>query len=152
MSDSEKPQTQSPATGCVPTWDTTDPLQQEVTRILKSFKLDILGILNLGKDGVLRSLTADRKVLSAEAMSPQLITAFHSRFPQDFREQIEVEGIDGRHTAKGRWYQPDEGILPEPLSQERSDEVRNMSEEKKDRLRKRIEEDERLVDASGVLR
>jgi hypothetical protein len=39
-----------------------------VTRILKSFKYDILGILHLNNDGVLRSLTADRYVLSAEGL------------------------------------------------------------------------------------
>lgn len=54
---------------CVPSYDTSDPLQQEVTRILKSFKNDILGITFLGNDGILRSLTADRKVLSAEGLS-----------------------------------------------------------------------------------
>jgi len=68
MTDSSTAQTSS-APRCVPSYDTSDPLQQEVTRILKSFKNDILGITFLGNDGVLRSLTAGRKVLSAEGLS-----------------------------------------------------------------------------------
>ena len=54
-------------------YDTSDPLQQEVTRVLKGFKNDIPGITFLGNDGVLRSLTADRKVLSAEGLSKPLL-------------------------------------------------------------------------------
>ena len=67
MANTVQPEEQTAA--CVPTWDTTDPRQQEVTHILKGFKLDILGIISIGKDGILRSLTADRKVLSAAALS-----------------------------------------------------------------------------------
>jgi hypothetical protein len=54
---------------CVPSWDTRDPLQEEVTRIRQCLKHDILGIEFLGNDGVLRTLTADRKVLSAHGLS-----------------------------------------------------------------------------------
>jgi len=68
MTDPNTVETSSPPR-CVPSYDTSDPLQQEVTRILTSFKNDILGITFLGNDGVLRSLTADRKVLSAEGLS-----------------------------------------------------------------------------------
>ena len=38
-------------------------------RTLKSLKNDILSIKFLGNDGVLRSLTADRKVLSVKGLS-----------------------------------------------------------------------------------
>jgi hypothetical protein len=69
MSDTKPEEEQSAAPKCIPNYDTSDPLQQEVTRILRSFKNDILGITFLGNDGVLRSLTADRKVLSAEGLS-----------------------------------------------------------------------------------
>lgn len=53
---------------CVPNYDVNNPHQQEFSRILKGFKHDIMGIIALGKDGILRSLTADRRVLSAEAL------------------------------------------------------------------------------------
>lgn len=54
--------------------DTNDPDQQEVSRILTSLKQDLLGVISLGKDGIMRSLTADRKVLSAEPMSITSLT------------------------------------------------------------------------------
>jgi hypothetical protein len=72
MSDTKPEEEQSAAPTCVPSYDTSNPLQQEVTRVLRSFKNDILGITFLGNDGVLRSLTADRKVLSAEGLSKLL--------------------------------------------------------------------------------
>lgn len=54
---------------CTPNFDPSDPRQQEVSRILKSFQMDLMGVISLGKDGVLRSLTADRTVLSAQGLS-----------------------------------------------------------------------------------
>jgi hypothetical protein len=54
-------------------WDRSDPHQQEVTRILKTFKNDMMGITHLSSDGVLRSLTADRKVISAQGLSKATI-------------------------------------------------------------------------------
>jgi hypothetical protein len=73
MSERNLEEEQPAAPKCTPNYDTSDPLQQEVTRILRGFKNDILGITFLGNDGVLRSLTADRKVLSAEGLSKPLL-------------------------------------------------------------------------------
>ncbi|KAI4942654.1 hypothetical protein J4E91_009823 [Alternaria rosae] len=129
---------------CVPSYDTSDPLQQEVTRILKSFKNDILGITFLGNDGILRSLTADRKVLSAEGLRPDLIEAFLSRFTQDFKAQMTNPVFaDGTKTPKEKWFEPDAGTLPEPLSQQEIDKVKNQPDERKEFLRKRMREDEK---------
>lgn len=50
-------------------WDRSDPHQQEVSRILGDFKYDVMGILHMSEDGVMRSLTADRTVLSAQGFS-----------------------------------------------------------------------------------
>jgi hypothetical protein len=71
MSETSKAEDSSPAPApaCTPSWDTNDPHQQEVSRILKGFQNDIMGVISLGKDGIMRSLTGDRKVLSAEAFS-----------------------------------------------------------------------------------
>jgi hypothetical protein len=80
MSTSSKVEDSTPAPACTPSWDTNDLHQQEVSRILKSFQYDIMGIISLGKDGIMRSLTADRKVLSAEAFST--VTSINS-FKQD---------------------------------------------------------------------
>jgi hypothetical protein len=46
-----------------------DRIQKEVSQILLNFRYDIMGVISLGKDGIMRSLTWDRKVLSAEAFS-----------------------------------------------------------------------------------
>lgn len=73
MSERNLEEEQPAAPKCTPNYDTSDPLQQEVTRILRGFKNDIFGITFLGNDGVLRSLTADRKVLSAEGLSKPLL-------------------------------------------------------------------------------
>jgi hypothetical protein len=54
---------------CVPIYDTSDPLQKEVSRLLDTLQYDLMGIIALGKDGIMRSLTADRKVLSAVPFS-----------------------------------------------------------------------------------
>jgi hypothetical protein len=54
---------------CVPLHDPTDPLQQELTQILKSFKIDIMGFVHIGRDGVVRSSTSNNRVLSAQGLS-----------------------------------------------------------------------------------
>ena len=54
---------------CTPSEDKDDPVQREISRLLKPFKRDLMGIFHLGTDGIMRSLTADRTILSAAAMS-----------------------------------------------------------------------------------
>ncbi|KAG9185569.1 hypothetical protein G6011_06900 [Alternaria panax] len=144
MSETKPAKEQSAAPTCTPNYDTSDPLQQEVTHILRSFKNDILGITFLGNDGVLRSLTADRKVLSAEGLRPELIEAFLSRLPENFRAQM-MDSVftDGTKTPKKQWYEPDLDSLPKPLAQKNIEELKNQSEEYKDVLRKRMQEDKK---------
>jgi len=69
MADPKAPKEAASAPACVPNYDVNDLLQKEVSKILKGFKYDIMGIISLGKDGIMRSLTADRKVLSAVPFS-----------------------------------------------------------------------------------
>jgi hypothetical protein len=61
----------------VPSW-MTEPAQQELSAILKNLKQDLslMDCMSLGKDGVMRSLTADREVIDAAGLRPDLITAF----------------------------------------------------------------------------
>jgi hypothetical protein len=73
MPDTNEVEDSTPAPACTPSWNTRDPHQQEVSRILKTFQYDIMGTTSLGIDGIMRSLTADRKVLSAEAFSTRNI-------------------------------------------------------------------------------
>lgn len=56
-----------------------------------------------------------------------------------------LEGADGTKTPEEKWFAPDDDILPAPLPQERLDEVRNGSEEHKERLRKLLREKEKYV-------
>lgn len=69
-----------------------------------------------------------------------MVTAFHQRLPAEYvKEHLKrLEGVDGTKTPKEKWFKPDEGVLPEPLSQERIDEVRNGDEERKEMLRKML--------------
>lgn len=46
-----------------------------------------------------------------------------------------MKGADGTKTPKEKWFAPDEGILPAPLPQEKLDEMRNASEERKEQTR-----------------
>jgi len=136
-----------------------DPIQKEVSQILKNFRYDIMGVLSLGKDGIMRSLTWDRKVLSAEAFSKQLrvalisrvanvraapeqVGAFLSRFRGTSLEEWNkaLENADGTKTPKDKWFQPDGDVLPPPLSQERWNEVKNGSEESKEKSRQLLKE------------
>jgi hypothetical protein len=50
---------------------------------------------------------------------------------------------DGTKTPREKWYEPDPESLPEPLSQTEIDKVKNQPEERKDLLRKRMQENEK---------
>jgi hypothetical protein len=63
-------------------YDANDPIQQEISQILKEFQYDIMGVISLGKDGIMRSLTSDRKVLSAKPFSTLILCPKLLRAPQ----------------------------------------------------------------------
>ncbi|KAF3032616.1 hypothetical protein E8E11_000433 [Didymella keratinophila] len=130
-------------------WDRSDPYQQEVSRILKDFKIDLMGVISIGADGVLRSLTADRTVIDAQGLTPDQIRAFELRVPPSHR--MISNGVDGSKAERSTWYKPAEGILPAPMPRERLEESINMSEEQKDFLRQKMEDKPNWVDISGVL-
>ncbi|KAI8931064.1 hypothetical protein NX059_012075 [Plenodomus lindquistii] len=144
----EKPQAASQCGS----WDRNDPIQQEVSRGLKDMKKDIMGIVSLGKDGILRSLTADRRVLAAMPMTPERIEAFAKRLGEDYVKSIGgLSDADGSKTPKEKWFHPDEGVLPEPLAQERIDETKTWSEEQKEKLREHMRTHPDMVDVDRVL-
>jgi hypothetical protein len=74
----------------------------------------------------------------ADSAGPEQVEAFLSRFPEDFREQVELPQVDGTKTDKSTWFEPGEGILPAPLSQEHIDKTMNMPEERKEILRAKM--------------
>ncbi|RCI09173.1 hypothetical protein L249_1503 [Ophiocordyceps polyrhachis-furcata BCC 54312] len=119
--------------------------QKELGKILKGIKHDVtlLGVLSLGKDGVLRSLTADRQVVDAVALSPPLIKAMLDRTPFNPQNEIDYRGVDGREVPREQWFHPDKHLLPPPLvvSDERRAEAEAKVEENKKWLQERAEED-----------
>ncbi|KAH7412080.1 hypothetical protein DE146DRAFT_751216 [Phaeosphaeria sp. MPI-PUGE-AT-0046c] len=153
MSGTEANEEQPAATRSCVTWEIEDPIQKEISGILELFQYDIMGIISLGRDGIMRSLTADRKVLSAVPFRHELVIAFLKRFEGSGLEEWneKLEGADGTKTPQEKWFEPDDNILPAPLPQERLDEVKNGSEEDKEQLRKLLREKENYVDSSGVL-
>ncbi|KAI8630896.1 hypothetical protein F5Y19DRAFT_426896 [Xylariaceae sp. FL1651] len=101
-------------------WSREDPDQKELSAILDSFKMDIDGVISLGKDGILRSLTAERDVIGAAPLRPSLIAALHARMPKEYVDKYltaEFDGVDGSKTPESAWYNPDKNILPKPWSE-----------------------------------
>jgi hypothetical protein len=165
MAETSEP-SQAPAPASCQTYDADDPIQQEISRILNAFQYDIMGVISLGKDGIMRSVTSDRKVLSAEPFStlypnfrmrrnadcetgPELIKAFLARFRGTPMEEWhkKIENADGTKTPKEKWFEPDDGILPPVLPEEHWDKVKNDTEERKEVLRKLIREKVKYVEA-----
>jgi len=101
------------------TYDRNHPDQQEVTAILAKFNKDPLSIISLGKDGVLRTLSADRAVLDAVGLSPRLVKAFLDRVPPEYRALTpELEDVDGFNATEEELWHPDASLLPRPMSEE----------------------------------
>ncbi|KAK0642139.1 hypothetical protein B0T16DRAFT_313115, partial [Cercophora newfieldiana] len=103
------------------TWDTSDPAQEELSQLL-NLKHDptLHGVFSLGRDGVFRSLTADRRVVDAVGLAPAQIAMWKARYPPGtlMREAEVDEGADGTQVPREKWFNPDEGILPAPVSRE----------------------------------
>ncbi|PHH74644.1 hypothetical protein CDD80_2949 [Ophiocordyceps camponoti-rufipedis] len=117
--------------------------QRQLSQILKDIKHDVtlLGVLSLGKDGILRSLTADRQVVDAVALSPPLIKAMLDRMPFNPQNEIDYRGVDGTNVPREQWFHPDKDLLPAPLvvSDERRREAEAKIEENKKWLKEKAE-------------
>jgi hypothetical protein len=101
------------------TFDRNHPDQQEITAILAKFNKDPLSIISLGKDGVLRTLSADRAVLDAVGLSPRLVKAFLDRVPPEYRALTpELENVDGSKATEEELWHPDASLLPRPMGEE----------------------------------
>ena len=103
------------------TYDRNTPDQQEITAILAKFNKDPLelSVISLGKDGVLRNLSADRAVLDAVGLSPRLVKAFLDRVPPEYRALTpELEDADGSKATYEEMWHPDPGLLPRPMGEE----------------------------------
>ncbi|CAN9177399.1 unnamed protein product [Alternaria sp. RS040] len=112
------------------TYDRNHPDQQEVTAILAKFNKDPLSIISLGKDGVLRTLSADRTVLDAVGLSPRLVKAFLDRVPPEYRALTpELEDVDGSNATEEELWHPDASLLPRPMSEEQKKKAQVQLEE-----------------------
>ncbi|KAH7469507.1 hypothetical protein FOMA001_g14250 [Fusarium oxysporum f. sp. matthiolae] len=115
------------------------PEQQEMSDILYKMErhnLDLLGIAELGRDGIFRYLDADRNIHYAIALRPALIKALLDRTPYNQEEEEFWHGINGTKVPKDQWYNPPPGILPPPLSEEYRNEGRQLNEMNKEKFDK----------------
>ncbi|RFU27245.1 hypothetical protein B7463_g9097, partial [Scytalidium lignicola] len=113
--------------------------QKELSQILKGVKHDLTlnGVFSLGKDGVLRSLTADREVVDAVALRPELIKALLDRMPHNPQAEIDYRGVDGTKVPQEKWFHPDRSLLPAPFTP--PEERRNLSPEQLEKNRQMLE-------------
>jgi len=115
------PSSDIPVTWECISWDRSDPAQKELSNLINlKHDLDLGGIVALGRDGVMRSLTADRRVVDAVGLTPAQLALWMKRWPQRSRSpesQLE-EGADGTKVPREQWFHPPEGILPSPMSAE----------------------------------
>lgn len=121
----------------------------EIQTILYSMEQDpsLMGISGLGKDGVLRSWTADRDVVDAVPLRPVLIKAYLDLLPYDEESEAMFRGVDGRTVPREQWFDPPQDIRPLPLAEEH----RERDEEVLERNRKLYREKREQL-AAGTLR
>ncbi|KAF5581270.1 ankyrin repeat domain-containing protein [Fusarium pseudocircinatum] len=112
------------------------PEQKEISDILRNMDRDpdLLGLADLGKDGVFRFLDADRNIHYAIPLRPALIKALIDRLPHDPEVEKFWRGVDGTKVPEEEWYNPAEGILPPPLTEEERREEREIMEKNKDKI------------------
>jgi len=108
---------------------TQDETQKELSETLECLQHDptLNGVWSCGKDGVLRSLTADREVVDAVALRPELIKALLDRMPHRAQNEIDYRGVDGTKVPREQWFHPDKSLLPPPYTP--PPERRNLSPE-----------------------
>ncbi|KAI9742675.1 MAG: hypothetical protein M1818_003816 [Claussenomyces sp. TS43310] len=116
--------------------------QKELSKILGMIRHDLtfMGIIALGEDGILRSLTADRHVVDAAALSPRLIEAFLDRMLCDPDARAGYRGTDGRNVPREKWFHPEKSMLPPPLTEEDREASRRHLEQDKDMWEERRKE------------
>lgn len=80
---------------------------------------DLQGISSLGEDGVMRSWDADRNVVDAVPLTPELIKAYFEIGPPQGQEAANaLTGVDGRDVPKDLWFNPPKHLIPPPLAEE----------------------------------
>ncbi|KAG5807957.1 hypothetical protein H9Q74_014461 [Fusarium xylarioides] len=123
-------------------YEDLSPEQKEISDILRNMDRDpdLLGLADLGKDGVFRFLDADRNIHYAVPLRPALVKALIDRLPYDPEVEKFWCGVDGTKVPEKQWYNPPEGVLPPPLTEEERRVEREIMDKNKDKIDK-IRED-----------
>jgi hypothetical protein len=74
--------------------------------------LDLLGIADLGRDGILRFLDADRNIHHAITVRLVLMKALLDRSPYDMEEEQLWHRVNGTKVPDEQWFSPLPGIPP----------------------------------------
>lgn len=99
----------------------------------------MMGFGSLGQDGVLRQWDADRNVVDAAALSPDLMKPFLERFPYDKENEESFRGVDGRNIPWDGWFHPSEDEIPVPQREERRERNEDALEKNRKIYRERRE-------------
>ena len=99
---------------------------RELHTLIYSLPLDPLGIVDIGKDGVLRSLTHDRKVVAAVPLEPRLIKTYLDLGEWNAEAEAHFRGVDGTKVPQTQCDQPDSDLLPSPLEGPALDEAKKL--------------------------
>jgi hypothetical protein len=104
------------------------------------------GFTHLGKDGVLRTLSANDEVVDARGLAPEQIQSILDTFPSELVQKEDFRGVDGtKVTSHEGLFHPAPGILPTKPSEEEAAERRRMVKESQEAyMRAKGEEYERL--------
>ncbi|KAL3425145.1 hypothetical protein PVAG01_04426 [Phlyctema vagabunda] len=121
--------------------------QRELSEILRGFKHDprLNGILSMTRDGVLLSLTADRQVVDAVGLKPELVKAMLDRMPYKPENETRFRGADGTKVPREQWFYPDKSDLPPPYEPPPERRQENMTPEMLEQNRKFLAEKSQTV-------
>jgi len=109
--------------------------EAEMNRRIRTLKMDPLGAVQLGRDGVMRSFTADRDIIDAVGFSPAHIKAFFERKSPELRKRfgeadyLGPDGnvvVDGTVVPREQMYDWAGGSKPPPLPEEIRQKYRDM--------------------------
>ncbi|KAJ5982398.1 hypothetical protein N7451_012498 [Penicillium sp. IBT 35674x] len=108
------------------------PDQRELSAIVQKLHKPPLSHLEIGTDGVLRSVNLEREVIDAIGLPPRLIKAFLDRFPYNEELEVRFRNSDGTLIPQEQWWAPDTSIVPHRFTTEQKDDMRRQYDEDKD--------------------
>lgn len=147
---SDTPQEQ-PSTTCDPSQQKPSEIQTELRNLIYAMKHDptLQGMVCMGEDGVLRSFDADRNIVDAVPLRPELITAYFEPTPPEELDKYEVtKGVDGRDVPEEQWFHPPKELIPAPLAEEH----RERDPEKLEKYRQMYYEDRAKLVEEGLIK